>query len=168
MRASRHDSIPSEPVGTRFSAHRGRRGATALLALLLSASTAAAALAGSTPTVSATNNSRLHTSILVSAQGRTLYVLNPETTHHLLCTSHSCLSTWPPFTASAHAKLTEGGGAHGTLGLLRRSGGTTQVTLNGQPLYYFSGDSKRGEANGEGLASFGGTWHALLASGRPR
>ncbi len=168
MCTSRHDSIPSEPVGTRSGAHRGRRGATALLLLLLAASTAAVALAGSTPTVSATNNSRLHTSILVGAQERTLYVLNPETTHHLLCTSHSCLSAWPPFTVSAHTKLTEGGGAHGTLGLLRRSGGTTQVTLSGQPLYYFSGDSKRGEANGEGLASFGGTWHTVLASGRPR
>ncbi len=168
MRARRHDRIPSEPVSTRSCAHRARRGAAALLALLLSASTAAVALAGSTPTVSATKNSRLHTSILVSAQGRTLYALSPETTHRLLCTSHSCLSAWPPFTVSAHAKLTEGGGAHGTLGLLRRSGGSTQVTLNGQPLYYFSGDSKRGEANGEGLASFGGTWHTVLASGRPR
>jgi len=164
-----NESISSKPVSRRSRARHPRRGAAALLALLLlSASTAAVALAGSSPTVSTSKNSRLHTSILVSAQGRTLYALSPETTHHLLCTSHSCLSAWPPFTASSHAKLTEAGGAHGTLGLLHRSGGLTQVTLNGQPLYYFAGDSKRGEANGEGLASFGGTWHAVLASGRPR
>jgi hypothetical protein len=40
-----------------------------------------------------------------------------------------------------------------------------QVTLNGHPLYTYVGDGRPGQANGQGLASFGGTWYVeLLAS----
>jgi predicted lipoprotein with Yx(FWY)xxD motif len=36
----------------------------------------------------------------------------------------------------------------------------TQATLNGHPLYTFSEDAgMKGSASGEGLHSFGGTWH---------
>jgi Secreted repeat of unknown function len=42
-----------------------------------------------------------------------------------------------------------------------------QVTAEGAPLYYFSGDSAAGQVNGQGLKSFGGIWHAVQASGQP-
>jgi hypothetical protein len=42
-----------------------------------------------------------------------------------------------------------------------------QVTADGAPLYYFSGDSAAGQANGEGIKNFGGTWYAVLATGQP-
>jgi predicted lipoprotein with Yx(FWY)xxD motif len=142
--------------------------ASVLGAALLAVSLTGLALAGGT-LVSASHNSKLRASILVNAQGRTLYVLSPESTHHLLCTSSSCLAVWPALTVSSSStKLTLGAGAHGKLGLLRRGSHTLQVTLNGLPLYLYAGDSSRGEANGEGVATFGGTWHAVLASGRPR
>ncbi len=32
------------------------------------------------------------------------------------------------------------------------------------PLYRYSGDSAKNDANGEGIESFGGTWHAVKAS----
>ena len=145
----------------------GVPGALVLCAALAGSFAAFAAASGGS-VVSAAHNSRLRASILVNGQGRTLYVLSPESTHHLLCTSSSCLATWPPLTVSRSTHLTEGGGVHGKLGELRRSNGSLQVTLNGLPLYLFVGDSGRGEATGEGLKSFGGTWHAVLASGRPR
>jgi hypothetical protein len=43
--------------------------------------------------------------------------------------------------------------------------GEQQVTAAGLVLYRFSGDSKAGQANGEGISSFGGTWHAVKESG---
>lgn len=138
-----------------------RRSLTLTLALTISAALAGSALAASTATIEASHNSRLHQEIAVNSQGRTLYVLSPETTHHLLCKSKECLAVWPPLTVSSASKLHNGPGAGGTLGVLRRPGGTLQVTLRGLPLYTYTGDSRSGQANGQNLKSFGGTWHVI-------
>lgn len=152
---------------------RRRRPSRAITGLILTCALLAAPIAGlalaSAPAlVNAARNSHLHKTILVDAQGRTLYVLTPETVHRLLCKSSECLEVWPPLTAprNSHTKITLGRGVHGTFGFLHRSDGVWQVTLNGLPLYRFSGDTARGEASGEGFESFGGTWHAVLASGK--
>ena len=136
-------------------------------ALVAAAAIAAVALAhgSQAPTVAAANNSKLQQSVLIDAQGRTLYALSPETSGHLLCKSATCLHVWPPLTVGSRAvRLSAGAGVHGTLGLLRRGMGTWQLTLRGMPLYRFSGDHARGQANGQGLQSFGGTWHAVSAA----
>jgi hypothetical protein len=39
------------------------------------------------------------------------------------------------------------------------------VLLGGKPLYYFVGDTGTGEAKGNGITSFGGTWNVIAASG---
>jgi predicted lipoprotein with Yx(FWY)xxD motif len=129
-------------------------------------STAGLAFAsGGTPVLRSATNEALHQTIAVDQHGRTVYVLSPETTHHLLCRSRSCLLLWPPVTVrSRSVKLVAGHGVQGRLGLLRRSNGVLQVTLRGLPLYRYAGDGSSGEANGEGIKSFGGTWHALRAS----
>jgi predicted lipoprotein with Yx(FWY)xxD motif len=160
--APRHRN-PSAPRGGRL------RGVVliAMAALLaIGASFAAVALAaGGSATVGSASDAGLGKRVAVNAQGRTLYALSAETTHHLLCTSAACLKTWPPLTVpSRKTKLKAGSGVHGHLGILRRSDGRLQVTLRGLPLYRFSGDSRKGEANGEGLQSFGGTWHAVPAA----
>jgi predicted lipoprotein with Yx(FWY)xxD motif len=103
--------------------------------------------------------------VLTNSQGRTLYALSPETTSHLLCKSSECLKFWPPITVtSSKTKLKDGSGVHGHLGILHRNNGMLQVTLRGLPLYRYSGDHAKGEANGQGIKSFGGTWHAVSAS----
>jgi|GEM_PF-5322013 len=51
------------------------------------------------------------------------------------------------------------------LGTIRRSDNTTQVTYNGQPLYYYSGDSKPGQLNGEGVDAFGAKWYVVDPAG---
>lgn len=141
----------------------GFTGAVALVALALTL--AAVALASGAATVKSASNSTLGETVVVSAQGRTLYALSPETTHHLLCKSSQCLKSWPPLTVpSRKTKLKAGPGVHGSLGILRRSNGALQVTLRGLPLYRFSGDSSKGEANGQGIKSFGGTWGAVTAA----
>jgi predicted lipoprotein with Yx(FWY)xxD motif len=122
--------------------------------------------AGTTLTVGSASNSKLGERVLVSPQGRTLYALSPETARHLLCKSGQCLSFWPPLTVpSRTTRLKAGPGVHGRLATLRRSNGILQVTLGGMPLYRFLDDRAKGQANGQGIKSFGGTWHAVRASG---
>ena len=134
---------------------------TAALALSL-----AATAFGSGLTVTSAPNSMLGKQIVVDAQGRTLYALSPETTHRLLCKSRECLSVWKPLTVrSSSTKLKAGPGVHGRLSILHRAKGVLQVTLAGMPLYRYAGDSTKGEANGEHIHSFGGTWHVLSATG---
>jgi predicted lipoprotein with Yx(FWY)xxD motif len=136
----------------------------AVLATVVSL-TAVAFAAGTPATVGSASNSELGERVVVNAQGRTLYALSPETTHHLLCTSNECLKVWPPLTVpSRKTKLKAGPGVQGHLGILRRSDGLLQVTLRGLPLYRFSHDHAKGEANGQGIKSFGGTWHAASAA----
>jgi predicted lipoprotein with Yx(FWY)xxD motif len=152
---------------------RGRPSAlamwTAAATLVFATSLAAIAFAGGTATtIDSASNATLSEQVVVSAQGRTLYALSPETATHLLCKSSECLKFWPPLTVPSRAtKLKAGAGVHGTLGILRRAGGTLQVTLRGMPLYRFAGDRAKGQANGQGIKSFSGTWHAVTASSSP-
>ena len=160
MPQSRNVLTPGERRGP------GRPGLVAILgsvaALLLVAAVAAGA--SLTRVVSAAANQKLGTTVVVEAHGHTLYALSPETTHHLLCKSAACLQNWPPLTVGSPKPTLEAGpGVQGRLGLLRRSGGRWQVTLRGMPLYRFAGDTAKGQANGEGLMSFGGTWHAVTS-----
>jgi|SRR5271167_297086 len=140
-------------------------GATAAM-LTFAVSLAAIAFAGSTPaTLGSATNSTLGEQVVVNAQRHTLYALSPETRGHLLCKSSECLKFWPPDTVpSTKTKLKAGAGVQGRLGILRRSNGVLQVTLRGIPLYRFIKDHGKGEANGQGIKSFGGTWHAVSAS----
>lgn len=102
-------------------------------------------------------------SVVVNAHGITVYTLSGETTHHLKCTTaNTCLQFWFPVKVnSAQAKVSAASGVKGKLGRFHRNG-FFQVTLNGRPLYTFIGDGgKKNRANGEGIVSFGGTWHVI-------
>jgi predicted lipoprotein with Yx(FWY)xxD motif len=119
------------------------------------------------PKLATAKNSTIGETIVVDSHGLTVYELNPETIHHLLCTkAKGCFAFWPPVTVpSASTKLTAASQVNGKLGILHRNG-FFQLTLGGRPLYDFSGDdSKTGNANGQGLHSFGGRWHVVAASG---
>jgi predicted lipoprotein with Yx(FWY)xxD motif len=151
---------------------RRRRPARALAcgaaALALAVSFAAVAFASGTLTVSSATNSTLGKQVVINAQGRTLYALSPETSKHLLCKSTECMKFWPPLTVpSTKTKLKAGTGVQGHLAILHRKGGVLQVTLRGEPLYRFAKDHAKGDANGEGVESFGGTWHAVTAASAP-
>jgi predicted lipoprotein with Yx(FWY)xxD motif len=150
----------------RLTSTRHRGPVLALLVVMLAGSMAVGALAaGTSVKLGAAANKALGKTIVVNSSGRSLYTLSPETTHHLLCKSRECLRFWPPLTVpSRTTKLRESSGVHGRLGLLRRSNGVLQVTLRGVPLYRYSGDHAAGDASGEGVESFGGTWHAVTAA----
>jgi predicted lipoprotein with Yx(FWY)xxD motif len=51
------------------------------------------------------------------------------------------------------------------LGTTRRSDGGTEVTFKGHPLYYFAGDSQRGQTTGQGLNQFGARWFLVARNG---
>ncbi len=59
-------------------------------------------------------------------------------------------------------KLSKASGISGKLGTWKR-GKILQATLGGHPLYTFAFDTKKNDATGEGLRTFGGTWHVVKA-----
>lgn len=159
---TRHEHLGAGSDGHR---HRAWAGALALIAVALVTLVATAFGASSALTLSSASSAKLGRQIVVNPQGRTLYVLTPETTKHLLCKSRECIANWPPvLVKSAKSKLKAGPGVQGRLGVFRRSNGTFQVTLRGLPVYRYSGDSAKGQVNGEEIESFGGIWHAVSAS----
>jgi predicted lipoprotein with Yx(FWY)xxD motif len=88
--------------------------------------------------------------ILADAAGRTVYTFDKDTAGKSNC-SGGCLAAWPAFMAK------EGASAKGEFTLIDANGGK-QWTVKGMPLYYFAGDRKPGERNGEGS---GGVWHTV-------
>ena len=114
-----------------------------------------------TAVVMTADNAKLGT-VLVDSTGKTLYTLT-NGGKAVACTGQ-CPTFWPPLLLPSGA--TSATGAAGVTGLATTAAnGGMQVTENGLPLYRFSGDTKAGDANGEGIASFGGTWHTVKASG---
>lgn len=102
-------------------------------------------------------------SILVDAQGRTLYLFQKDTGGKSSC-SGSCAKVWPPDVAAG--KPTAGGGASASmLGTVKRSDGTMQITYAGHPLYTYTADTSPGQVNGNGVNSSGGIWNAVQPSG---
>ena len=111
--------------------------------------------------------SALNESVLAAPNGRTLYRLKPETSHHLRCKSAACLSVWHPFTVkSKSTKLRLPSGIAGHAHLFKR-GHRYQVRLGSDPLYTYGGDRHAGTANGDGIQSFGGTWMTFSVSKAP-
>ena len=103
--------------------------------------------------------------VLVDAQGLTLYYLKGETASNVKCTG-GCLSTWPPLLFSGSGSPTGGMHVTGTLATVNRSDGKgTQVTYNGLLLYTFAGDSAPGQAKGQGVANFYAVTPSMSASG---
>lgn len=91
---------------------------------------------------------------LAGAGGMTLYILTDDTNNTSTCTTGSCATTWPALKGDGSA-VQAGAGVTGTFGTATWADGTKQVTHNGQPLYYYSGDSAPGDSTGQGA---NGTW----------
>jgi predicted lipoprotein with Yx(FWY)xxD motif len=118
------------------------------------------ALSGA-PTVKAVNT---HEAVAVGPAGYAVYTFQGETTHHLICKKAAgCWAFWPPVSPSG--KISKQAGISGKLGTFHNHG-TLQLTLNGQPLYYFTPDLKAGnkrQATGDELKTFGSIWHIVKA-----
>lgn len=94
---------------------------------------------------------------LAGQDGLTLYTNSDEVDGTIHCDT-GCVGNWPPLTGTVDA----GDADAAMLGTITRPDGTEQVTYNGYPLYYFTGDSAPGDATGQGL---GGVWFIAAPSG---
>lgn len=99
--------------------------------------------------------------ILVDAKGMTLYTLT-NGGKPLPCTGQ-CATFWPPLLLPPGTMTAMGAPGVSGLGTATTADGL-QITSNGAPLYRFSIDKAPGDTKGEGISSFGGTWHAAKAS----
>jgi predicted lipoprotein with Yx(FWY)xxD motif len=113
-------------------------------------------------TVTATNTKL--GSILVGVGSRTLYVFDKDKANQSAC-SGGCAAAWPVEQTSGAPKAGSSSVNASMLGTIKRSVGTTQVTYNHHPLYYYSGDSQAGQQNGQGLNAFGAKWFVVAPSG---
>jgi predicted lipoprotein with Yx(FWY)xxD motif len=88
---------------------------------------------------------------LVGPNGLTLYIFTPDPLNKSVC-SGQCLVNWPALTVDSADQLTVADGIPGTLGtIVREDDGTTQVTYNGQPLYYWINDAAPGDTTGQAV-----------------
>ena len=97
---------------------------------------------------------------LVDDKGMTLYLYTKDSPGTTTCYD-KCASAWPPLLTSGASQA--GGGVDASkFGTTTRTDGTTQVTYNGWPLYYFAKDKQAGDTTGEGVGS---VWYCISASG---
>ena len=126
-----------------------------------SAAAPSAGASGSGSTVIATASSSGST--FLTDGGRAVYLWVADKGGKSAC-SGGCEDEWPPVTATGTVTAS-GGAMAGSLGTITRPDGTKQVTYNGHPLYFFSGDSGSGMAGGQGENDFGAKWWLVSASG---
>jgi len=103
--------------------------------------------------------------VLVDGNGRTLYLFQKDSPNQSAC-SGACVSAWPVDQSSGTPKAGSGVKAS-LLSTIKRADGSTQVTYNKHPLYFYSGDSQAGQQNGQGLNAFGAVWNVVAPAGNP-
>jgi predicted lipoprotein with Yx(FWY)xxD motif len=136
-------------------------GATSVLAI-----TGGAAVAQSAPAAHAAGAVKIKLGatsklgrFLVS--GKTLYLFEKDKGGKSACYGQ-CAKFWPALTGRPSAGP---GVSQSKLGTVKRTDGTTQVTYNGHPLYFFAEDKAAGQANGEGSTAFGAGWYVVGPGG---
>jgi predicted lipoprotein with Yx(FWY)xxD motif len=108
--------------------------------------------------------------VLVNGSGRTLYMLTSEKNGVFTCTDdNGCTKVWPDTELPAGTtQPIAGSGIDATrLSTIKNAAGNLYITYAGWPLYTFSGDTGPGQAKGQGITSFGGTWWVLTTAGTP-
>jgi predicted lipoprotein with Yx(FWY)xxD motif len=101
--------------------------------------------------------------VLTNGSGRAVYLWVKDTGDMSNCNG-ACAGAWPPVTTTG-AATASGAAKASDLGTITRSDGSKQVTYDGHPLYYFSGDSGPGTATGQGSDGFGAKWWLVAPSG---
>jgi len=141
-----------------------------VVAAVLSVLTAMVAIAAVTASASVASQTRVNVrttslgKILVTAQGRTLYMFAPDKRGKSVCYG-SCAGYWPPLFVSG--KPAAGPGVKASLlGVTTRKDGKHQVTYNGHPLYTYVGDKAAGKTTGQGLNLSGGLWWVVSPAGK--
>jgi predicted lipoprotein with Yx(FWY)xxD motif len=101
--------------------------------------------------------------VLVGTNSRTLYLFEKDKGPTSTC-SGACAANWPPFTTTGTPKAGASVDA-AKLTTSKRSDGKMQVVYAGHPLYFYTGDAKSGDTNGQGQKAFGAEWYVLDSTG---
>jgi len=119
----------------------------------------AAAMASGPVTVNVSKNGK-YSAFLVDGKGMTLYLFTQDSPGKTTCYDQ-CATYWPPLLTSGTP--TAGTGVDASkFGTVTRTDGTTQVTYNGWPLYYFAKDKQPGDTTGDGVQK---VWYLITPSG---
>ena len=101
--------------------------------------------------------------IVVDSEGMSLYMFMPDQESGEPTCYDDCAQTWPALEADGEP--TAGDGLdQSLLGTVERTDGTTQVTYNDLPLYFYAGDEAAGDTNGQGISD---VWWLLSPGGEP-
>ena len=125
-------------------------------------STSASTTQSAQPVTVGTASGSLGT-FLVGPDGKSLYLFEADTSSRSTC-SGACAQGWPPIITNG-PPVAGSGVMQSLLSTSRRDDGTLQVVYNGHPLYYYSGDTKAGDTNGEGSKAFGAGWDVVGPAG---
>lgn len=109
-------------------------------------------------------------SVVVDRRGRTVYIVTSGGHTNVPCTDSSgCTKFWPdlPLPDGTSAAKAGNGIRASLLGTMKLSDGETYATYNGWLMYEYAADAGPGQASGQGIKGFGGTWYVLNASGNP-
>lgn len=87
---------------------------------------------------------------LAGEGGMTLYIFTEDTDGTSTCTG-GCADTWLPLLSDGSQVTLGDEGISGTFGTTTRDDGSLQVTHDGQPLYYYTGDEAAGDSTGDGV-----------------
>lgn len=106
---------------------------------------------------------------LVDANGRSLYLFLADTTGGRATSTcyDACAEAWPPLLAEGGPGVAGPGVQDTLLGTMQRRDGTTQVTYNAWPLYYFAQDTRPGDTRGRDVEGFGAEWYLVTPQGEP-
>jgi len=96
--------------------------------------------------------------IVTDPAGRTLYVFDKDEALKSHCEG-GCLTAWPAYVADSQPGATVSSAAKRF-----EQGQRQQWAWKGKPLYYFAGDAKPGDRNGDGS---GGVWHVVRPAQAP-
>jgi predicted lipoprotein with Yx(FWY)xxD motif len=99
---------------------------------------------------------------LFDGDDQAIYLFDAEESDKPECYD-DCAAAWPPVLTEGKP-VAEGPIEQGLLGTTKRDDGTTQVTYNGHPLYYYAHEGP-GELRCHNVSEFGGLWLALDETG---
>jgi predicted lipoprotein with Yx(FWY)xxD motif len=97
------------------------------------------------------NPTQVSNGVMASKEGKTLYTFDKDVAGKSNCNA-GCAAAWPPFMVANPAL------AGGDFSIVKRDDGASQWAFKGKPLYFFAGDAKAGEVNGDNQ---GGVWHVI-------
>lgn len=100
--------------------------------------------------------------ILTDADGNVIYFFANDAEGEPSTCEGDCAGNWPP--VPAEGTPTAGEGVEAELGTTEATDGTTMLTVNGYPAYYFAGDEAAGDTNGQGV---GEVWWVFGPDGEP-